>query len=95
MKIFDGIPTPANSGRGGRPSDFDLTPLGIGQVAFVAIAAGVEPAKMLERVKGQTARWRKSPGRKEARAEHKFTVALGVPPDDPMGTQHVGIWRTA
>lgn len=95
MKIFDNIPAPTTASRGGRPSDFDLSPLSPGQVAFIAIAAGVEPAKMVERVKGQVSRWRKSPAHKDARANHKFTVALGVPPDDAMGTQHVGVWRTA
>lgn len=95
MKIYDNIPAPATAGRGGRPSDFDLSPLGVGQVAFLPIAAGLTAEKALERVKGQVARWRKSPAHKDARANHKFTVALSVPPDDPMGTQHVGIWRDA
>ena len=95
MKIFDNIPAPATHNRGGRPSDFDLTPLQVGQVAFVAIAAGAEPEKVLDRTKGQVSRWRKSPAHKDARANHKFTVALAPLPDDPMGTQAVGIWRTA
>lgn len=95
MKIFDNIPAPQTANRGGRPSDFDLTPLHVEQVAFIAIPDGVEAEKMLERVKGQVSRWRKSPAHKEARANHKFTVALGVPPDDALGTQHVGVWRTA
>lgn len=95
MKIFDNIPVPSTANRGGRPSDFDLTPLGVNQTAYIAIPDGVAPEKMLERVKGQVSRWRKSPQHKEARAQHKFAVALDVPPDDALGTQHVGVWRTA
>lgn len=93
MKIYDNIPAPKVTG--GRPVEFDLSPISVGQVAFVAIAEGVTPEKMVERVKGQVNRWRKTPAHKDARAGHKFTVALGTPPDDPMGAQHVGIWRTA
>lgn len=93
MKIYDNIPAPQV--KGGRPVEFDLSPLNVGQVAFIAITEGVTPEKMVERVKGQAARWRKAAAHKDARAGHKFTVALGVPPDDPMGAQHVGIWRTA
>lgn len=94
MKIFDNIPAP-QSRSGGRPAEFDLSPLNVGQVAFIPIAEGTDAKKALDRVKGQVTRWRKSPNHKDARANHKFTVALGVPPDDAMGTQHVGVWRTA
>jgi hypothetical protein len=90
-RIYDNIPVPAT--RAGRPnSATDFGVLGTGQCLFVPIADGVVADKVLDRVRGQVARWRKAD---ESRSGFKFTIAVAAIPDDPLGAQGVGVWRTA
>jgi hypothetical protein len=91
MRIFDNIPAPQPV-RAGRPAGVNFGLLGTGQSAFFAIPDGQAAEKVVERVKGQIARWRKTD---EAFKNHKFTVAVALIPEDPLGAQGVGVWRTA
>jgi hypothetical protein len=76
--------------RGAPRTSYPFADINVGQAFFVP--ATDEPEKVVERMKGACARWRKVNGLKD----RKFTVAAIAHPDDPMGsTQVVGVWRTA
>lgn len=91
-RIYDNIPVPVKNPTGRPASATDFGVLGPSQCLFVTIPEDAEAAKVLNKVKGQVARWRKA---STGRADFKFTVAISALPDDPMGTQAVGVWRTA
>lgn len=90
-QIYDNIQPPVKCiGRPRTESTFDkLSP---GQCFFVPMPEGSDAAKEIARVRGQAARWRKADA---DRANHRFLVAVGDIPNDPMGAKGVGVWRTA
>ena len=91
MRIFDNIPAPQPN-RAGRPNGVDFGILGTGQCVFFPITEGEDTTKAVDRVKGQVSRWRRAD---DARKGYKFTVSLAAIPEDPLGAQGVGVWRTA
>jgi hypothetical protein len=86
--IRSDIPVPTIR-RGAPRTAYPFATLEVTQVFFVP--ATEEPEKVVERMKGAAARWRKVNGLKD----RKFVVASIAHPDDPMGQQVVGVWRTA
>ena len=91
MKIINSVEAPKPT-KGGRPGGNDFSGIPVGGAGYLNIPEGVEAGKFLDRVKGQVTRWKKAD---ESRSAMKFTVALAVAPDDALGTQTVGVFRTA
>lgn len=88
-EIRTDIPVPEVR-RGAPRTAYPFADLTIGQAFFVP--ATEESEKVVERMKGAAARWRKVNGLKDV----KFTIAAIAHPDDPLGQQKVvGVWRTA
>ena len=85
-EIRSDVPVPQIR-RGAPRTGYPFAALEVGQCFFVA--AGDESEKVVERIKGASARWRKVYGLKQL----KFTVAPHA--DEMTGTQVVGVWRTA
>lgn len=88
FEIRSDVPVPEIR-RGAPRTGYPFGKLEVGQVFFVA--AGETPEKVVERMKGASARWRKSSGLKD----WKFTVSATQHPDDPLAQTVVGVWRTA
>lgn len=85
-EIFSDVPVPQIR-RGAPRTGYPFGDLEVGQCFFVE--AGEEQEKVVERLKGASARWRKVNGLKA----RKFAVAPHV---DAMTEQEsVGVWRTA
>ncbi|MEN9315457.1 MAG: hypothetical protein RIS35_1850 [Pseudomonadota bacterium] len=88
FEIRSDIPVPEIR-RGAPRTGYPFARLEVGHCFFVA--AGEEAEKVVERMKGAAARWRKVNSLKD----RKFTVAATQHPDDPMAQVVVGVWRTA
>ena len=93
FQLRSNVPVPTTQ-RGAPKAGYPFDSMGVAENSFfhVALQDGDSKEKMIDRIKGAAARWRKAD---ESRKDVKFTVAETVLPDDPMGVAVIGVWRTA
>lgn len=89
FELRSDVPAPAVRRYGPR-ANYPFAQMQVGHVFFVP-CTDAETEKVIDRLKGASARWRKQNNVPSVR----FQVAATTMPDDPMATRAVGVWRVA